>query len=67
MDVLVGERATVLELHAREDRRWSGGDALLFLDLFLHHVDRGLMTSGLIDSNSGLMVLPISFFRVQGS
>ena len=40
LDVVVGERAAVLELLAREDEALLvGWDALLVLDLALHHVD----------------------------
>ena len=41
LDVVVRERAAVLELLAREDQALLvGGDALLVLDLLLHVVDR---------------------------
>merc|ERR1712100_93661 len=41
LDVVVGKRAAVLELLAREDQALLvGGDALLVLDLGLDHVDR---------------------------
>ena len=40
LDVVVRERAPVLELLARKDEPLVvGGDALLVLDLALHHVD----------------------------
>ena len=41
LDVVVGQRAAVLELLAREDQALLvRGDALLVLDLRLDHVDR---------------------------
>ena len=40
LDVVVGERAAVLELPAREDEALLvKGDTLLVLDLALHHLD----------------------------
>ncbi len=40
LDVVVGKGATVLELLSREDKALLvRGDALLVLDLALHHVD----------------------------
>jgi len=41
LDVVVGERATILQLLPRKDQALLvGGDPLLVLDLALHHVDR---------------------------
>ena len=40
LNVVVGDSAAVLELLVREDEAMdAGGDALLVLDLALHHVD----------------------------